>query len=370
MTKSRHNFHLGLALFLMLCAGSLDYVLLSVRADSAAAAGSNDVPVSLKSNSLYSVEDLSQGVRDAVEMIRPSLVTISTVSKLREINDLLPEFSDGDYRPLNDNPNRSSFIRSNADRSNVATGVILSEDGFIGTSSDAVHNLDSVIVNLQNDASYEGKVVLHEPESNLAIIKVEADKLPAAHLGSTVKPRLADWAIAVALNDQNEPIISAGLISSFGENRGSQSRMKRIHFAFPVSADFRGCAFVNLSGELIGIHAPNWSRIANASTSCVALDTETVNELQRKTLESNASNNQEPGHQKSTWHDSTAVQHFTQKGKEEALSKIDKIRELFSVPRSEWTSATIASSVQSWLFSWLDANNPPTHPVSNASESR
>ena len=69
MTKSRHKFHLGLALFLMLCAGSLDYILLSVRADSGAAAASNDVSVSLKSNSLHSVEGLSQGLRDAHNIV-------------------------------------------------------------------------------------------------------------------------------------------------------------------------------------------------------------------------------------------------------------------------------------------------------------
>lgn len=372
MTKSSHLFHLSLALFLLLCAASFDWVLLSVRADSAAGTSSKRDPVSVKSDSLCLAEGVSQGIRDAVDIIRPSLVTISTASKSRRTSvlpPLLPEFSDCDYGPLSDSPHLKPFFRSNSDRSEVATGVIVSEDGFIWTSSGAVRNLDSVTVTLQNKTSHEGKVVLDDPESGLSIIKIDAEQLPAAHV-EPKNPSLADWAVAVALNEQHEPIISAGLISSFIGNPESQSGMKRIQIASPISADVTGCAFVNLSGELIGIKQPHSSRVAGELNSCIAFDAESANQLQRKAVERTANKEQELRKQQSALDDSTTTQHFTQIGKEAALSKLEFIRDLFFVPRSEWTSATIASSVRSWLTSWQDANDPPTHPVSNASESR
>lgn len=372
MTKSRRNFQMVLALFLLLCAVSLDYASLSVRADSTDATGSNREAASLKSDSPCLAEDLSRGIRHAVEMIRPSLVTISTVSKSRAISvlpPLLPEFCDGDYSPLNDIPDPLIF-RPNTDQPEVATGLIVSEDGYIWTNSDVVRNLESVIVTLQCNTSYEGRVVFDDSESGLAIIKVNADKLPAAHFGSTTKPKIADWAIAVALNDQQEPIVSAGLISNFTRNHGSHLGMCCIHFGFPVSADFRGCAFVNLRGEPIGIDAPTSARTTGASNSCIALDTETVNKLQQKAVNSTASKDQESTHQISTLDDSSATQHFTQKGKEGTLLTLDTFRQFFSVPGSKSTSPTFASSVRSWLTSWQGVNDLHTHPASNASESR
>jgi hypothetical protein len=284
---------------------------------------------------------------------------------------LLPEFSDGDYSPFNDSYYSPSVRQANADPSYGGTGVIVSEDGLIWTSSDVVHGLDSVNVTLQTQISYEGKVLLCDPDSGLAIVKVDADKLPAAHFGSTAKPRLADWAIAVALDDSHEPIFSAGLISSFRRaKRDSQGGTKTIRFAFPISADFTGCAFVNLRGELMGINALSSSSIDIASSSCVALHTQSALELQRNAIERTAATESEFHNPTCAMNDSIDTHDLTEHRKEGMLSKFDTIRELFSVPRSHWTSATIASSIRNWFASWQDAIDPRTHPDPNASEPR
>lgn len=364
MTRSRHQFQLALTLFLMVCAISFDYLSRIARAENAAIKRSNGNLTSIKDDSVRFAENLSQGIRDAVEMIRPSLVTIRALSKDSEalvLPPLLPEFSDGDYSPFNNHVQTQP--------SEPATGVIVSDDGYIWTSNDVVANLDSVRVTLQNNTSYEGKVVLHDPESGLGVIKVDAVKLPVAHFDSVTKPRLADWAVAVALNDQREPIISAGLISSFATERESQRSIERIRFAFPASAEFAGCAFVDLSGHLIGINAPSSSRIASESNSCTALATGSANEIHQKAVES-AETKAQLTSQKSILDDSNVTQQSTQKRKEGTLSKNDTIGDLFSVPRSQWTSATIASSVRNWLTSRQDGKVPQKHPAANASESR
>lgn len=364
MTRSRHRFQLALALFLMVCALSFDYLSRVARAENAALKRSSVNTTSIKDNSVHLAENFSQGIRDAVERIRPSLVTIRPVSNDSEASVLppsLPEFSDGDYSPFNN--------LLDARRSDVATGVIVSEDGYIWTSSDVVASLNSVIVTLQN-TSYEGKVVCQDLESGLAIIKVEAEKLPAARRGDVTDPRLADWAVAVALNEKHEPLISAGLVSSVITEFESQRGIKRIRFAFPTSADFAGCAFVDLGGDLIAINALNSSRIAGDSISCTALAAGSANEVHQQAVEDAATKSEELSQQKSIVGDSIATQYSTQERKEGKLSKIDTIGDLFSVPRSQWTSATIASSVRSWLTSRQDGKGPQKSSATNASESR
>lgn len=372
MTKSGRHFHIGLAIFLLLCAASFDWLVLGIRGETAAFAGSNSSTPPTQSNSLQTSEGLSRNIRDAFEAIRPSLVTIRGASRTRFsplLPPLLPKLSD-DCRPLNDSIFAPTMLRS-SDRGNGGTGVIVSEDGLIWTSSDVVRDSDSVIVTLQADKTHEGKVVLRDSGSGLAIVKIDAGKLPAAVFGKSAEPNLADWTIAVALNDRHEPILSAGLISSFSSQKDdSEAKVRMIRCGFPLSDDFTGCAFVNLRGELIGISTSRPTEFAHASSSCVALNAQSAIELQRKMRERAVTEGEEFDDPTSTADDSDAVRDLTQYRKEESLSKLETISELFSEPRSEWTTATIASSVRNWLASWSDANHSQTHSASKASESR
>lgn len=368
MTKSLQQFQLTFALFVLLCAVSVSLV---VHADDAASIGPDISPASLKADSLPLADRLSQDIRNAVEEIRPSLVTIRSTDRqsIHPVVPLLPEFSE-DYSLLNSGDELPQFLRLSSNNSTVGTGVIVSEDGLIWTSSDVTKNCESVNVTLQNNRSYEGRVVLNDADSGLAIIRIAAKNLPSVHFERRARPRIADWAIAVAMNDRREPIISAGIISSLSRDSSDRAEgTKTIRFSFPVADNCGGCAFINLKGEFLGIHVPSLTCNAGITYSCVALDTESAMALQRKVLDTAANGfrldrsvpyRNESQHTRVLGHDR----------KEGMVSSLNSIREMLLVPPSESTMAAFASSVRNWLTSWQDASAPQVRPASNGSELR
>nr|UXE45598.1 hypothetical protein Hi04_10k_c5016_00007 [uncultured bacterium] len=361
MSKSPQRLQVALALFVLLYGVSVDYLSKSAHADEACG-DSNSMPSSLKEDSIDWTQRLSQETRNAIDAIRPSLVTIGPPSPAQSVSDLTPfrpEFSDSLYSPFNGAQNLAQILPSATGSSLGGTGVIVSENGLIWTSSDVVGDLSSVTVTLQTDTSYEGNVVLCDRESGLAIVKIDAEQLPSVLLEKPATLKPADWAIAVALDADHEPVIAAGLVSSV--SRGSSESpigAKTVRFAFPISTDFAGCAFVNLKGELVGINVPR------QSSSCVALPTRSAMAIQRKTLENSATTSPLFNDPIST------VSVKLDFGKEGRLSSRQATHQTVSVPRLEWTSATIASSLRNWLESWRDLLVPRVHPGPHASEPR
>lgn len=371
MTKLLHNYQLSVALFLLLCAASLDFLVLNVRADSEPSPSLNSA-IPAKTNPQSSPESVSQRVREALEKIRPSLVTINASSQGQSQSvapPLLPEFSYGDFNSFNDLTPFPQIFRTDFELYGFATGVVVSEDGFVWTTNDIVQGLDSVTVTLQDQTSYDGKVILSDAESGLGIVKINAKTVPAVQLATTAKLKPADWAIAVALDDRREPNLAAGMISNF-KRPESDSEIGTIRCSFPVDADFAGCAVVNLDGELIGINAGMRLKRGVTSTASYALDSGSAKELHQKAIQNTSVSREDAIRKSEACRVAGAPGKSTQTGKEGKVRQIEMMSRLFAVPSPEWTSGSITSSIRNWLGSWQDADVPLPHPVSNASESR
>jgi|GEM_PF-3832796 len=371
MAKLRLNFHISIALSLLLCAVSLDYLVLSARADSAAVVSSSSATIPAKTDPLSPPQGLSQRVQKSLDRIRPSLVTINGAplgSSHPVLPPLLPELSNGDFNTFRDLTPFSSILGTDADRSGVATGVIVTEDGFVWTSHDIVRGLDSVSVTLQDHTSYDGKVVFSDAEFGFGIVKIDGQKLPAAKLGETAHLKPADWAIAVALDDCHEPNLVMGMISSFKRPK-SGSNIGTIRCSFPIPTDFRGCAIVNLDGEVIGINSAMPTLRGSSFTKCYALDSDSAKGLHQKVMEMTTVSHDDaiPGIAVSA---ATVESDKSSRTGKEGKSRQIEISRLFAGPSSEWTSDSITSSLRNWFRSWQGADCPLPHPAWNASESR
>ena len=355
MTKTRFNFQISMVLFLLLCAVSLDYLMLSVRADSATNPASKNATIPAGKDSVSSPETLSQRIQIAVEKIRPSLVTIdgsaSETSHL-VLPPRLPEFFSGEFNPLNEQSQMPSVFGNDADRPRIATGLIVSEDGFVWTNSDIVQGLDSVTVTLQDGTSYGGKVILNDQQSGLGIVKIDARNLPVARSG----------------DENREPMITAGLTSTV-MRPNSASGTGRIRCSFHIPADFAGCALINLNGELIGVDTSLPASRPDTFTVYQALDIESANLVHQRATQIPAHKNDGIEHS-ATSKSSNGPCESTRKGKEGKRSQIEMFSRLFSVPSSQWNSDSIASSLRHWLGSWQDADRSPPHADQDTSESR
>ena len=140
------------------------------------------------------------------------------------------------------------------------SGVIIRPDGYIVTNNHVVNGATSIQVTLNNNQQYEATIVGTDPATDVAIIKVDAQNLPALPMGDSDQLRLGEWVLAIGspLGAQLRSTITAGIVSAKGrsmpDNSGEFKIESFIQTDAAVNPGNSGGALVNKKGELVGIN--------------------------------------------------------------------------------------------------------------------
>jgi serine protease Do len=144
------------------------------------------------------------------------------------------------------------------------SGVIISADGFIVTNNHVVNNASEVTVTLNDKRTVTAKVIGTDPNTDLALIKIEESNLPFLNYANSDNVRLGEWVLAVGYPLQLESTVTAGIISAksrrLGINdqkntTGTTSVESFIQTDAAVNPGNSGGALVNAKGDLIGINS-------------------------------------------------------------------------------------------------------------------
>lgn len=194
----------------------------------------------------------------------PAVVHIKTRTKERQVSNNLPKnknpFSDlfGDDDPFSNffgNP-RSGVI---PEQRASGSGVLISNDGYIVTNNHVVEGADEVAVTTTNRKTYKGTVVATDPNSDLAVIKIDGTNLPYLAYGNSDDVKLGQWVLAVGYPLNLDVTVTAGIISakarSIGINKGDRPIESFIQTDAAVNPGNSGGALINTNGELIGINS-------------------------------------------------------------------------------------------------------------------
>lgn len=136
-----------------------------------------------------------------------------------------------------------------------ASGVIVSPDGYILTNSHVVHDMDSIVVSMYDGRELDGKVLGDDPNTDLALIKVDAKDLPFLKLGNSDTIEVGQWVAAVGNPFGMQATMTAGIISA--KNR---SNLDIAHYEDFIQTDAAinrgnsGGPLISLQGEIIGIN--------------------------------------------------------------------------------------------------------------------
>ena len=140
------------------------------------------------------------------------------------------------------------------------SGVIIRPDGYIVTNNHVVSGATSINVTLNDNSQYEATVVGTDPATDVAIIKIDAQNLPAIPLGDSDQLRLGEWVLAIGspLGAQLRGTITAGIVSAKGRSMPDGSGEFKIESFIQTDAAVNpgnsGGALVNKKGELVGIN--------------------------------------------------------------------------------------------------------------------
>ncbi|MEO9804702.1 MAG: trypsin-like peptidase domain-containing protein [Reichenbachiella sp.] len=149
------------------------------------------------------------------------------------------------------------FEPRTSQRISTGSGVILSEDGYIVTNNHVIEDADEIEV-VHKKRSYKGIVIGADPSTDLAVIKVDVNGLPAIALGNSANVRVGEWVLAVGNPFNLTSTVTAGIVSAKGRN------INILKDKFPIESFIQtdaainpgnsGGALVNRNGELIGIN--------------------------------------------------------------------------------------------------------------------
>ncbi len=136
----------------------------------------------------------------------------------------------------------------------LGSGVIVSSDGYILTNNHVVPRAGKLTVILSDDRKYEASVVGTDPQSDVAVLKIDADGLPAAELGDSDSVKVGQWVIAVGNPFQLMHTITAGIISAKGRSQlGLADYEDFIQTDAAINPGNSGGALADLDGRVIGI---------------------------------------------------------------------------------------------------------------------
>ncbi|MBI4467268.1 MAG: Do family serine endopeptidase [Acidobacteria bacterium] len=208
--------------------------------------------------SIPSPVQLSSLFAEVAKKVEPAVVNISTESVVTT-QGRRPRRSPGQQDPFDFFERFFEFGPPERFReSNLGSGVIVDPAGYILTNYHVVEGADKIEVRLAGETkSYRGKVVGHDRETDVAVVKIEADrKLPAAKIGNSDAAQVGDWVLAIGSPFGLEATVTAGIISY----KGRPSFSPRAQFQRFIQTDAAinrgnsGGPLVNMAGEVIGIN--------------------------------------------------------------------------------------------------------------------
>ena len=197
----------------------------------------------------------------AAQRVSPAVVTVSVVTTRTVRTD-----------PFGGMPFRDDFFDRffppNVVQEKVpsmGSGVIVDPSGIILTNSHVVRGADEIKVNLPDGRKFDAKLLGDSPVYDLAVLRIEGDKLPVAPMGDSDGLVVGEWAIAIGnpfgyLIADSQPTVTAGVVSATrrdikAEATPSGMYKNMIQTDASINPGNSGGALVNADGELIGINA-------------------------------------------------------------------------------------------------------------------
>jgi len=218
-----------------------------------------------------------QSFAPLVKRVLPAVVNISVTEKsgAQMMSDQLPQtfqgtpFDDflrrffnqhgGDHQapgPFSENPGEEG----NAKQIALGSGFIIDPSGYIVTNNHVVGDAAKVQVILQDGTKYPARIVGRDPRTDLAVLKIKADKpLPFVSFGDSKSAQVGDWVVAVGNPFGLGGTVTTGIISARGRDIHSGEFDDFLQIDAPINRGNSGGPTFNLEGKVIGINTAIYS---------------------------------------------------------------------------------------------------------------
>lgn len=217
----------------------------------------------------------------AVGKATPAVVNIYT-TKIVE-RKLHPLFDDPLFRQFFGKGNVPKRKRM---QSSLGSGVIISADGYVLTNNHVIAKADEIVVALQDGRESFAKVVGTDPETDLAVLKVELAELPVITLASSDNVAVGDVVLAIGNPFGVGQTVTMGIVSATGRNQlGLTTFEDFIQTDAAINPGNSGGALINAYGNLIGINTAIFSKSGGSQGIGFAIPSELANQIMLEIIE-------------------------------------------------------------------------------------
>ena len=197
----------------------------------------------------------SGSYRDAARAALPSVVHIYTTQVVKKRR-----------HPLLDDPILRHFFGDHPDlppsrNSGLGSGVLVSANGYILTNSHVVEAGSDIQVSLNDGSTHKATLIGSDPESDIAVLQIKADKLPAITFGQMDNLRVGDVVLAIGNPFGVGQTVTMGIVSALGRSHlGINTFENFIQTDAAINPGNSGGALVDTNGHLIGINTAIYSQ--------------------------------------------------------------------------------------------------------------
>ncbi len=166
------------------------------------------------------------------------------------------------------------------------SGVILDTRGYIVTNHHVIAKAKKIGVNLNDGRSAEARLVGTDPDTDLAVLKIELDNLPEITMASMKKLNIGDVVLAIGYPFRIGQTVTQGIISATGRNQVSQNTYENfIQTDAAINPGNSGGALVNAAGEIVGINSLIYTETGNFAGIGFAIPIDLVHDVMTQITE-------------------------------------------------------------------------------------
>jgi serine protease Do len=198
----------------------------------------------------------------AAQRVSPSVVSITVIqTKVVPASPFFSPYADDFFRDFFGDFLPERYYRQQV--RSLGTGLIISPDGYVVTNEHVVSNATRINITLPDSRQFEGKVVAVDVTHDLALLKVDGEKLPYVELGDSDDLMIGEWVVAFGnpfgfLLEDTRPTVTVGVVSAL--NRSIKSTQEDRIYKNMIQTDAAinpgnsGGPLVNILGEVIGLN--------------------------------------------------------------------------------------------------------------------
>lgn len=196
----------------------------------------------------------------------PSVVHIKVTMKAKEVSHMEVPGDDQDdpfggmFRRFFGDGGQGGHAFVQPEEKASGSGVIISSDGYIVTNNHVVNGATDITVTMNNRRNFKAKVIGTDPNTDLALIKVDGKDLPVMNIGNSDDVKLGQWVLAIGYPLNLDVTVTQGIVSAKSRNIGINTQAVAPVESFiqtdaAVNPGSSGGALVNTNGELVAINS-------------------------------------------------------------------------------------------------------------------